>query len=61
MHVNGVICIEKHGGTTWDTLHQSCFVRKVISKEVTAGGRFDFFLDSVKLLQYIGKTTMYQS
>ena len=24
----------------------SCILRKVVSKEVTAGGRFDFFLDS---------------
>ena len=26
-----------------------CILRKVVSKEVTAGGRFDFFLGSVYL------------
>ena len=26
--------------------HQCCIMRKVIHKEVGAGGRFDFFLDS---------------
>ena len=42
MHVNGVICLEDNGGTTWE-LH---IMRKVICKEATAGGRFDSFLDS---------------
>ena len=32
--------------TTWDASYQCCIVRKVIRKESTAGGRFDFFLDS---------------
>ena len=31
-----------------ETSHQGCIMRKVISKEVTAGGRFDLFLDSAK-------------
>ena len=33
-----------------ETSHQGCIMRKVISKEVTAGGRFDLFLDSAKAL-----------
>ena len=37
----------KNGGTTWETSHQCCIMRKVICKEVVAGGMFDFFLDSV--------------
>ena len=28
-------------------LNRCCLARKVISKEVTAGGRLDFFLDFV--------------
>ena len=31
----------------WETSHESCIMRKVISNEVTARGRFDFSLDSV--------------
>ena len=46
MHVDEVLC---HGenGATWDTSHRGCIMRKVIGKEVTVGGRFDFFLDFV--------------
>ena len=47
MHVNQVIWLKENIGTIWETSHQSCIMRKVIHKEVTAGGRFDFFLDSV--------------
>ena len=43
MHVDEVLCHGENGGTTWDTSHRGCIMRKVISKEVTAGGRFDLF------------------
>ena len=46
MHVDEVLCHGKNGGATRETSHQSCIMRKVVSKKVTAGGRFDFFLDS---------------
>ena len=48
MHVDEVLCYEENGGATWETSHRGCIMRKVVSKEVTAGGRFDFFLDSAK-------------
>ena len=48
MHVDEVLCHGENGGTTWDTSYQGCIMRKVISKEVTAGGRFDLFLDSAQ-------------
>ena len=31
---------------TFETSHQCCIMRKAMSKEVGAGGRFDIFLDS---------------
>ena len=34
--------MEENGRATWKTSHRGCIMRKVISKEVTAGGRFDF-------------------
>ena len=37
MHVDEMLCHGKNGGTTWDTSHRGCIMRKVISKEVTAG------------------------
>ena len=43
MHVDEVLCHGEDGGATRETSHQSCIMRKVVSKEVTAGGRFDFF------------------
>ena len=46
MNVDEVLCHGKNGGATWETSHQGCIMRKVVSKEVTAGGRLDFFLDS---------------
>ena len=46
MHVDEVLCHGENGGATCETSHQGCIMRKVISKAVTAGGRFDFFLDS---------------
>ena len=33
-----------------DTSHRGCIMRKAMSKEVGAGGRFDIFLDSDLLL-----------
>ena len=43
MHVNKEILHEENRRTTWETLHWCCVVKKVIRKEVTTGGRFDFF------------------
>ena len=51
MHVDEVLCHGGGGGNgraTWKTWHRGCIMRKVISKEVTAGGRSDFFLDSAR-------------
>ena len=45
MRVDEVLCCGENGGATWETSHRGCIMRKVIGK-VTAGGRFDFFLDS---------------
>ena len=47
MHVNQVVWHEKNIGTIWQTSHRCCVMRKVVLKEVTAGGRLDIFLDSV--------------
>ena len=41
-----MLCHGENGGAAWETSHCDCIMRKVVSKEVTAGGRFDFFLDS---------------
>ena len=46
MHGNQVIWFEENIGPKWETSRQCCVLRKVICKEVTAGGRFNFFLDS---------------
>ena len=46
MHENKFVWHEKNIGTIWETSHRCCIMRKVIHTEVTAGGRFDFFLDS---------------
>ena len=43
MHVDEVLCHGENGGATWETSHRGCIMRKVLSKAVTAGGRFDFF------------------
>ena len=45
VHANEVLWQRENGGTTWETSHQCCIRRKVIHKEVGAGG-FYFFLDS---------------
>ena len=47
MHADEVLCNGENGGATRDTSNRGCIMRKVVSKEVTAGGRFDFVLDSV--------------
>ena len=46
MHVDEVLCQGENGGATWETSHRGCIMRKVVGKAFTAGGRFDFFLDS---------------
>ena len=55
MHVDEVLCHGENGGATWETSNRGCIMRKDVSKEVTAGGRFAFFLDSG--LCYIHATT----
>ena len=46
MHVDEVFCHGENGGETWESSHGGYIMRKVVCKELTAGGRFDFFLDS---------------
>ena len=46
MHASDLIQHEDTSGTTRETSHQCCIMRKAMSKEVGAGGRFDIFLDS---------------
>ena len=41
MHIYEVLCHGENGGATWELI-----MRKVVGKAFTAGGRFDFFLDS---------------
>ena len=43
MDVDEMLCHGVNGGTTWDTSHQGCIMRKVISKEVTAEEGLTFF------------------
>ena len=47
MHVDEVLCYGENGGASWETSHRGCIMRKIVLEEVTAGGRFHFFLDSV--------------
>ena len=50
-----------------ETSHQCCIMRKAMSKEVGAGGRFDIFLDSgfsllvlnLQILMKLGKGTSF--
>ena len=42
MHVDEVLCHGENGRTTWETSHRGCIMRKIISNDITAGGRFDF-------------------
>ena len=46
MHADEVLCRGENGGAIWETSNRGCILRKVVSKEVTAGGRLDCFLDS---------------
>ena len=46
MHVDEVLCHGESGGATWETSRRGCIMRKAVSKEVTAGRRFNFFLGS---------------
>ena len=57
VHVNEAIWLEENGGTTWETLHRRCTMKKVIHKEDTARGRFDNFVDSD--FHLVCKTSMY--
>ena len=49
MHVDEMLCHGENGGATWQTSHRGCLMRKLVSKAVTAGGRFVSFLDSEKI------------
>ena len=51
MHANQVIWHEENIRIIWEASHQCCIMREVIHKEVNAGGRFNFFLDSAKPIQ----------
>ena len=53
MHVDEVICHGENGWTGWETSHRGCIMRMVISKEVTAGGRCDIFLDSEDSMDWV--------
>ena len=46
MHANEIVWYEESGGTKWETSSLCCIMREVIFKEVAAGGRSEFFLDS---------------
>ena len=46
MHASDLIQHEDTSGTSRETSHQCYIMRKAMSKEVGAGGRFDIFLDS---------------
>ena len=59
MHVDEVLCHGENGGATWETSHRGCILRKAVSKEVTAGGRFDFFLDSDESLLLLLLLTLF--
>ena len=51
MHASDLIQHEDTSGTTQETSHQCYIMRKAMSKEVGAGGRFDIFLDSAPQLK----------
>ena len=48
VHAVEVFWQGENGGTTRETSHRCCIMRKVIRKEVGAGGMFDFSLDSAQ-------------
>jgi len=58
MPVNQVIWHEENIRTIWETSRRCCIMRKVIHKEVTVGGRLDFFLDSVSILVSTSVSTL---
>ena len=43
LHENEVLWQGGNGGTAWETSPGCCIMRKVMRKDVGAGGRFDFF------------------
>ena len=43
MHVDEVLCHVENGVATWEASHRGYIMKKAVSKEVTAGGWFDFF------------------
>ena len=49
MYVDEVLCHGENGGATWDTSHRACIMRKVLSKEVTAGGLCTIVMFSFEL------------
>ena len=53
MHANEVVWYEGNGGTKWETSNLCCIMRKVMLKEVAAGGRFEFFLGSTVKYHFI--------
>ena len=55
MHASDLIQHEDTSGTTRETSHQCCIMRKAMSKEVGAGGRFDIFLDSGKIVPRVSE------
>ena len=61
MHVNQVILYEENIGPQWETSRQCCVMRKVICKEVTAGRRFNFLLDSVLLVAAVQLLSTFQA
>ena len=53
MHASDLIQHEDTSGTTRETSYQCYIMRKAMSKEVGAGGRFDIFLDSAFEYKYV--------
>ena len=51
MHENQVNWHEENIGTIWETSHRCCIMRKVVHKDVTTGGRFDFSWTLNKLIR----------
>ena len=62
MHVDEVLWDgEDWGGAAWESSHRCCVMRKVMRKEMVAGGRFDFFLGSGRSHIKWLVTTKYQA
>jgi len=50
-----VILHGENEGIIWEASHQCCIMWRVMRKEVTARGKFEFFLDSdLQLMYYSG-------